>query len=92
MLESVLPVWGWYFTAQQHRPVLSKLTGVLFFPFVAVVFVACYWWEMTFPIALPLSRPLGFTVIVTKISGETGTGFSGTRVEWLVTVGQYNFY
>lgn len=76
----------------QHRPVLNKLAGVLFFPFVAVVFVACYWWEMTFVTALPPSMPLGFAVILIKISGEAVTGFSGACIEWLVTVGQYNFY
>lgn len=92
VLKSELPLWGWYFTAQQHRPVPRKLTGILFFPFVAVVFVACCWWEMTFVTALLLSMPLGFTVIPFEISGEALTGFSGTCTEWLVTVDQYNFY
>lgn len=77
---SGLPVWGWYFTAQQHRPALSKLTGVLFFPFVAVVFLACYSWEMTFVISLSLHMPLGLTVVLTKVIGETFIGFSSNCI------------
>lgn len=75
---SGLPVWGWHFTAQQHRPMLSKLTGVLFFPFV--VFIAYYWWEMTFVIALPLYMPLEFTVILITVIGEILIDFGGNCI------------
>lgn len=72
---SGLSVRGWYFTAQQHRPVFSKLTGVLSFPFVPD-----YWWEMTFVIALPLCVPLGFTLILIKVITEILIGFSSNCV------------
>lgn len=57
---------------------LSKLTGVLFFPFV--VFIAYYWWEMTFVIALPLYMPLEFTVILITVIGEILIDFGGNCI------------